>query len=464
MTKLNGVTLQTLLENANIGIVVHSWDTTVVYANPVALKLLRLTHEQIIGRDALDPQWRFIDEGNRPVQHENYPVSMVKRFKAPLNNEVLGVIDSNQLKPSWFMVNAYPELAHKIEDSFIVVTFNDISEQKHLFSFRSIVDNAQDVIIVTESANIDMPLGPSIVYVNKAFERLTGYTQDEVIGDTPRILQGKDTDKHELAKIKQALLNKQAITTTILNYSKTGHPYWLSMSIFPLKNKYGDVTHFAALERDVTSEKYYAEQLESKNLSLKNIKENLEKIIHEKTQELYDANKKLYHHAYYDALTEIPNRRSFTEQANKQLSRAKRDQAVILLGLIDIDLFKKFNDNYGHAVGDQVLIAVAKTLYAFFRQEDVFGRYGGEEFAFCILITDEDQAYDICERLSKKIALSTISLEDETQLSITVSIGASVAHVDEKTTLTKELNNADTALYQAKSSGRNCVKVNISTR
>jgi PAS domain S-box-containing protein len=104
-----------------------------------------------------------------------------------------------------------------------------------------------------------------------------------VIGDTPRILQGKATDLEELKKIKKALINKETVNTTILNYSKTGHPYWLNMSIFPLKNKYGDVTHFAALERDVTSEKYYAEQLESKNKTLKEIKENLEQIIHQKT-------------------------------------------------------------------------------------------------------------------------------------------------------------------------------------
>lgn len=459
MNDLNGITLQTLLDNANIGVIIHRWDTSIVYANPTALKLLRLTHDQIIGKTSIDPQWRFIDEANRPIQNENFPVSLVKRFKEPLNNTVLGVIDSKELTPTWFMINAYPEFAKNIEDSFIIVTFNDISNQKTLFSFNEIVDNAQDIIIVTEAENINKPLGPRIVYVNKAFERLTGYSKEEVIGDTPRILQGKATNLEELAKIKKALIKKDTVNTTILNYSKTGHPYWLNMSIFPLKNKYGDVTHFAALERDVTSEKYYAEQLESKNKTLKEIKENLEQIIHQKTQELHDANKKLHHHAYFDWLTNIPNRRGFTEEAMKLISRGKREKLYLLIGLVDIDLFKNVNDTYGHDIGDLVLREIAQTLSDFFRQEDVFGRFGGEEFAFCLLISEQDKALEICERIRIKVADKTIELQDNTPLSITVSIGATVTNAD-CITLEDGIKSADNALYDAKNSGRNCVCFN----
>ncbi|GAA6171078.1 hypothetical protein NBRC116592_07480 [Colwellia sp. KU-HH00111] len=463
MNGFSRVTLQALLENANIGVVIHAWDTSIVYANPTALKLLRLSHEQIIGKKSMDPQWRFIDEGNHPLPHEKFPVSLVKRFRAPLTNEVLGLIDSQQLKPTWFMVNAYLETAQHIGDSFIVVTFNDISDQKHLFSFSEIVDNAQDVIIVTEADNLERPLGPRIVYVNKAFEQLTGYSKDEVIGETPRILQGKDTDIKELSRVSQALKNQQPISSTILNYSKTGHPYWLSMNIFPLTNKYGEVTHFAALERDVTGDKYYAEQLESRNKSLKEIKENLEHIITEKTQALHDANKQLYQHAYYDALTSIPNRRSFYEQAKQQFSRAKRDKKLLLTSILDLDYFKNVNDTHGHDTGDRMLIEVANTLSTFFRQEDVYGRYGGEEFIFCILLNEEKQAIEICERLREKIASLSITLDDNTSLNITVSIGVSITLVTEESLFEEEIKKADKALYNAKSKGRNCVDITFSS-
>ncbi len=461
MESFNGVTLKTLLENANIGVVIHKWDTTVVYANPTALRLLRLNYQQIIGKDAFDPQWRFIDEAKHPILNEQFPVMQVKRFNSPVSNLVLGVIDSSQDKPSWFMINAYPEIAEDEDNSFIVVTFNDITENKLSFSYDSIVDHAQDIIIVTEADDLNQPLGPRIVYVNHAFEKLTGYKKEDVIGETPRILQGKHTNRKELDRIKAALEKKESVSSTILNYSKTGHPYWLSLNIFPLKNKYGEVTHFAAIERDVTTEKYNSEQLESSNKKLGELKSNLEAIVRQKTQELHDAYKLLHRHAYYDVTTEIPNRRYFMEHANKLISRAKRNNNILVVGIMDIDFFKDINDSYGHDAGDKLLYEIANSFSVFFRQEDVFARYGGEEFTFCILIQDKAKANDICERLRKQIAEVKINLESQEQIGVTVSLGVSVSTPCKDTNLEDELKLADSALYEAKNKGRNCVKINL---
>ena len=431
-----------------------------MYANPTALRLLRLSYEQMIGKDAFDPQWRFIDEASHTLLNEQFPVSQVKRFKNPIYNMVLGVIDSSQDKPSWFMVNAYPEIAETDKNSFIVVTFNDITDKKSLFSFQSIVDNAQDIIIVTEADDLLKPLGPRIVYVNNAFEKLTGYSREEVIGETPRILQGKETDQEELDRIRVALQNKQNVSAKLRNYTKTGHPYWLSLNIFPLRNKYNEVTHFAAIERDVTSEIYSAEQLETHNKNLKELKSNLEKIVRIRTQELHDVNKKLHRFAYYDVLTKIPNRRCFLEQAKQQISRAKRDHQVLLVGLLDIDNFKKINDSYGHDIGDKVLVKLAHAFSVFFRQEDTYGRYGGEEFAFCILLQDNTQSLDICERLRKSIAELRFDVDPATSFALTVSIGTSVTLANAETSLEVELIAADKALYRAKQKGRNRVEIN----
>ncbi|MCF2948567.1 diguanylate cyclase [Paraglaciecola aquimarina] len=461
MGNFEDLTLKNLLENANIGVVIHKWDTSVIYANPTALNLLRLTHEQIIGRDAFDPQWRFIDEAKRALASEQFPVFQVKRFKEPLQNVVIGVIDSKQTKPSWFLLNAYPEIAEDEKNSFIVVTFNDITDKKSSFSFQSIVDNALDVIIVTEADDISSPMGPRIIYVNDAFEKLTGYSRSEAIGETPRILQGKETDKNELKRIRAALENKQSICTKIRNYTKTGHPYWLSLNIFPLTNKYGEVTHFAAIERDVTNEIYASEQLESNNNNLKELKNNLQELVRIKTQELHDANKALYHHAYHDDLTNIPNRRLFLEQVEKQISRAKRVPQIVLIGLLDIDNFKIVNDTYGHKLGDEVLKKVAECFSLFFRQEDSFGRYGGEEFAFCILLENDKHAFNICERLRKNIADLKFEVSTNKTIKITVSIGASVSQASPDTEFNKEIEKADQALYKAKENGRNRAEIMI---
>ena len=134
------------------------------------------------------------------------------------------------------------------------------------FSFSDIVKFSNDIVIVTTVED------PKIVYVNKAFETLTGYCSEEVMGLSPSILQGPDTSEETKKKIKQALLNKEAVQAEILNYSKVGEEYWLDLQIFPLKDEDGNVTHFAAIERDIT------QRLKS-NLQIKEREARLHSII-----------------------------------------------------------------------------------------------------------------------------------------------------------------------------------------
>ena len=114
------------------------------------------------------------------------------------------------------------------------------------FSFEQIVARANDVILVTQARPID-GAGPEIVYVNEAFTRLTGYAPEEVLGKTPRILQGPQTDPDARQCIREALARGQPVRIEILNYSKTGEEYWLDLNIVPLRNDAGEITHFAAI-------------------------------------------------------------------------------------------------------------------------------------------------------------------------------------------------------------------------
>lgn len=452
---LSGISLKSLLQNAHIGVIIHRWDTSIVYANPTALKLLRLTYDQIIGKDAKDPEWHFVDESGRSLQIEEYPVCKVKRFKSPLSNEVLGLNDSSNQKITWLNVNAYHEMDKG--EGFIVVTFIDITEQKNMFSFKKVLEKTDDIVVVTEADDIEPPLGPKIVYVNHAFEKLTGYSFEEVVGETPRFLQGKHTDKQVKANIKQALIDKQPIREKILNYSKSGHPYWLEMNVFPLKNKYGEVTHFAAIQRDITEMIYHAEQLERRNNDLREIKSNLQKLVEEKTQKLRIANKKLEQMAYYDPLTHLPNRRCFIDQAEKQISACTRNQYTLVTGLLDVDNFKIINDTHGHDVGDKVLQHISRQLEIIFRQEDIYGRIGGEEFAFSIVIEDGKHAKYIGERICQEIEEQPIMLANK-NIHITVSIGLCINYPEEfPVTLKHAMKQADLCLYKAKHSGKNCV-------
>ena len=165
-----------------------------------------------------------------------------------------------------------------------------------------------------------------------------------------------------------------------------------------------------------------------------------------------------------DALTGIHNRRYFMQRLEEEVVRGLRQELPVSCLFIDIDHFKSFNDLYGHSVGDQVLRYVANIIKKQMRLSDVLARYGGEEFAVLLTNTDAKLAQEIAERVRFAIAdaiLHVDSLEDD--LNVSVSIGCTTMTQAESQNITllgeNLLNTADQALYIAKDSGRNCVKV-----
>jgi diguanylate cyclase (GGDEF)-like protein/PAS domain S-box-containing protein len=446
--------LKILLEHAHIGVIIHRLDTSIVYANPTALELLDLQYNQVIGVDAYSPEWYFIDEFQQRLPVDAYPVNKVSRTRSPLVNEVIGRYRPASREADWFLVNAYYEGEDGNADGFIVVTFNEISSRRHLFSYRDIIENTRDVVIVTEADNLNSPFGPRIVFVNHAFEELTGYSADEAIGETPRILQGRGTDRETLDRIRKAIVKQKPIRETILNYTKDGRPYWLDLDIFPLFNGLGKVSHFAAIERDVTEQTFYSDQLEKRNEDLKRLKDNLEIIVEEKTRELRDTNFNLQRLAHYDELTGIANRRCFKEQAHRHARTALRYGHLIAVGMIDIDRFKKINDGHGHDVGDAVLAEAARRFQEFFRAEDVYGRLGGEEFGFLIHVKSPEAATGVSERLLRIFSDQPVDAGG-TEIPVTISIGVRVCKPDDSFNLEEQLRIADEKLYEAKRNGRN---------
>ncbi|WP_336622767.1 diguanylate cyclase [Alteromonas stellipolaris] len=455
--KIENVNLINLLEHAHIGVVIHSWDSQIVYVNPAAMKLFKTSLERLQSRHLLEDGWELVDRQNRRLHPDEYPVNKVTSLNVSITDEVIGLVDETSAEVCWLSVSAYPENSNGA--GFVVVYFTEITEKIAAFSFLDIVQSAQDMIIVTEAKAIDGPLSPKIIYVNDAICKLTGYSREELIGETPRIFQGTLTDKEATTRIHCALAENKSITETLLNYTKSGTPYWVEMSIFPLKNQLGEVTHFASVERDVSAVKFHAEQLNSRNFELKSIRENLEDLVSQRTRELRNVNVKLEKLAYFDPLTDIPNRRAFEEALDKSTHFAHRHGYSLLIGIADVDHFKKLNDTFGHAFGDDVLVAVAKSMKQFFRQEDGIGRVGGEEFAFCMVLPGSHDPKDILERLRKRVELISSSLPALRGYEVTISIGA--YYVSEvKPNETKEMvSMADEALYRAKREGRNRVSL-----
>lgn len=284
----------------------------------------------------------------------------------------------------------------------------------HVEQFRQIVEHAQDVIIVTQAEPLDEP-GPRIVYVNPAFTRLTGYSPEEVIGRSPRFLQHPPAvDPATLRAIRMGLESADGFHGPILNFGKDGTSYWLDMRIFPLRDDTGRVTHFAAIERDVTA-----------------------RVLRE--MELHSA-------ANTDALTGLFNRRALTYM----ITAAWDTSATNSVQLLDLDNFKRINDGGGHAVGDAVLRALADVLLKAVRDRDYPVRLGGDEFVMVLMGTPQQEARRQARRVQEELeyALAGRGLPN-----CTVSIGVATSAGG----LQETIDLADEALRRAKRQGRNRV-------
>lgn len=145
-------------------------------------------------------------------------------------------------------------------DQLVSLSFvRDITARKQaeerMRLLESAVENTQDGILITEARQIDAPAGPELLYVNQAFTRITGYDLTEVLGRTPRLLQGPKTDRSQLDKIRTAIQEHKPVQVELLNYRKDGSEFWVELNIVPISNNEGQVTHWVALQREITERK-----------------------------------------------------------------------------------------------------------------------------------------------------------------------------------------------------------------
>src|SRR5215217_1533295 len=237
-----------------------------------------------------------------------------------------------------------------------------------LESAMQLVDEA----VVITTTELDPP-GPEIVYVNEGFCRMTGYTAEEVIGKTPRILQGPKTDRAELDRLRYCHSRGEPFKGRhIVNYRKDGSEFLLDWYVEPLRNDAGEITHWMASQRDVTERKALEEQLR--------------------------------HQAFHDPLTDLPNRALFMDRLEHALAGADRRESRVALLFMDLDNFKLVNDSLGHEAGDSLLVAVAERLKACLRTEDTLTRFGGDEFTILLEgVRDVSEATHVAERIIEEL-------------------------------------------------------------
>lgn len=188
--------------------------------------------------------------------------------------------------------------------------------------------------------------------------------------------------------------------------------------------------------------------------SLARLNRRLDQQVQERTQELEALNAQLREQSQTDYLTSLPNRRGFTEKFAWLRAQMERYQRPFSLVLFDVDHFKRLNDVHGHDAGDQVLIALSELLRQRLREQDIPGRWGGEEFAILLPETNAEQACMVCENLRKHLERMVVEYNTES-LQVTATFGI-YAGEQRGTSIEHWMSNADAALYHGKQQGRNC--------
>jgi diguanylate cyclase (GGDEF)-like protein len=196
------------------------------------------------------------------------------------------------------------------------------------------------------------------------------------------------------------------------------------------------------------------ERFEREHRELEELRLDLEERVRSRTTELEDANQRLAEASRTDALTQLLNRRGFLDFAERELVRSKRSQLPCSIAVLDVDRFKRINDRYGHATGDAVLQTVARILRKSVREQDVIGRWGGEEFILLFPETTADGALHAAEGVRRAIESTSVAGEGG-DLFVTVSIGVAGHRAGDA--LEQTVGAADRALYVAKEQGRNRV-------
>jgi diguanylate cyclase (GGDEF)-like protein/PAS domain S-box-containing protein len=291
------------------------------------------------------------------------------------------------------------------------------SGQQRLPLFVRAVEASSNGIMMTDAVSPQHP----IIYVNPAFERITGYPASAVIGRNARFLLGDALDQPALDLIRQALRSRCAGLAVVQCFRADGSHFWNQLSVAPVPGEDGEITHFVSIFDDVS-----------------------ERVIRED---------QLAHLATHDTLTGLANRTLLADRLDQAVTRSARDGTIAAVLLIDLDRFKQVNDSLGHDLGDRLLKEVARRLEQSIRDGDTVARLGGDEF---VLVLTELAKHEDATSVARKLlsALTQSFLIDGRELFVTPSIGLSF-YPQDGTDGASLLRLADLAMYQVKAGGRN---------
>ncbi len=278
----------------------------------------------------------------------------------------------------------------------------------------------------------------TITYANDRFSEISGYSQEELVGQNFRIIKSGAHPTEFFRDMYHCIVAGDVWHGEICNRAKDGRLYWVDTTIVPYLDEHGKPTRYISIRSDITERKV--------------------------------AEAHIHNLAYYDPLTKLPNRRLLDDRLRQTLAASKRTGRYGALLFIDLDNFKPLNDVHGHTVGDLLLMEVARRLNRCVRENDSIARFGGDEFVVMLtdLAEDKTKSVELARIVAEKIrsALAepyALQLPPENgsaahgvEHRCTSSIGVAL-FIGQKLTPEELLKQADMAMYQAKDSGRNMI-------
>ncbi len=395
-------------------------DGKILHLNESFTEVLGYVHEDM---PTLQEWWplAYPDEAYRRWVIESWDTAVAKAVQA-----------GSAIGPIEYTVNAKDGSRHvmliggtPLENS-VLATFTDITERRaaqEAQRIAAIAFESHEGIIVTDAASV-------ILRVNQAFTTITGYTAQEAVGQTPRLLSSGRHDAAFYAALWSSIGRSGTWQGEVWDQRKDGEmfPEWLTITA--VKGDAGQTTHYVGAFTDITARKLAEEQIQTL--------------------------------AFYDTLTELPNRRLLMDRLELALAASSRHQRYGALLFVDLDNFKTVNDTLGHHEGDLLLRQVAKRLTSCIRDGDTVARLGGDEFVVMLqdLSGNMVEAVAQAETVGQKV-LATLGQTcelDHHEHHGTASIGVTLFGGEQSESIDEPLKRADLAMYQAKAAGRNALR------
>ena len=410
---------RTLWELANDGMVMIGRDGIIRHSNPAADAMFGYAPGELDGQSiaVLQPERvreahrqglaRYLETGRRTIDWQSLEVHALRKDGSEIPVEV----SFTHLRLS--------------DGDWLAAFFRDVSRRDEALAALRLRDRAIEStgegIMISDAVVADHPA----LYVNPAFGRITGYAPDEVIGRNGRMFLGDDLSDPGVEALRHFLRMQQDGTVVLRCYRKDGTPFWNELSVSPVRDDAGRVTHTISVFKDISERKQQEEEL--------------------------------IRSVHHDALTGLANRTLLYDRLDQAISFAHRHGRQICVLFLDIDNFKLINDSLGHNVGDLLLVETARRLGTCLRDGDTVARLGGDEFV--LLLADMEREEDVALIADRVLsAMVRPFVHSEGELYVSASVGAAFYPRD-GTDGEALVKHADIAMYRAKDQGRNNFQV-----